>query len=252
MISAFYGILFYVATILLVVGVGMKVWRYATTPAPLKIPVSPAPRTKSGVVFRMAREVVLFESLFKSNKWIWVFGYLFHFGMLLVLLRHLRYFTQPVWWWVDLIQPFGVYAGFAMMAGLGGLLLRRIVQERIRYISAPSDYLMLVLLLGIAGTGMLMKFVAHTDIVQVKIFMLGLMSFQILEIPADPILLSHLAMAAILMIIFPISKLMHAPGLFFAPSRTQVDNAREFRHVSKWARNLPPLPEDIPSKEEGK
>ncbi len=252
MISAFFGILFYVATILLVVGVGMKTWRYATTPAPLKIPVSPAPRTKRGVVFRMAREVVLFESLFKSNKWIWLFGYLFHFGMLLVLLRHFRYFTQPVWWWVDLIQPFGVYAGFAMIAGLGGLLLRRIVQERIRYISAPSDYLMLGLLLGIAGTGMLMKFVAHTDIVQVKIYMLGLMKFQILEIPSDPILLSHLAMVAILMIIFPISKLMHAPGLFFAPSRTQVDNAREFRHVSKWARNLPPLPEDIPREEEAK
>jgi len=63
--------------------------------------------------------------------------------------------------------------------------------------------------------------------------------------------LAHLGMVVLLMIIFPISKLMHAPGMFFSPSRTQVDNAREKRHISKWARNLPPLPEGIPAKEEG-
>ena len=69
----------------------------------------------------MASEVVLFESLFKSNKWIWLFGWLFHFGLFLVLARHLRYFTQPVWFWVDIVQPFGKYASFMMVAGLGGL-----------------------------------------------------------------------------------------------------------------------------------
>ena len=71
---------------------------------------------------RMFREVVFFESLFRSNKWTWIFGYLFHFGMLLVLLRHLRYFTEPVWFWVNWVQPFGKYAAFAMLAGLLGLV----------------------------------------------------------------------------------------------------------------------------------
>ena len=111
---------------------------------------------------------------------------------------------------------------------------------------------MLALLIGIAGSGLLMKFVSHTDIIQVKIFFLGLMQFKVQEFPASPILMAHLGMVALLMIIFPVSKLMHAPGLFFAPSRTQVDNAREFRHVAKWARNLPPLPEGIPAEEESK
>ena len=252
MLSTLYAVLFYVATILLIVGTGMKVLKYARTPAPLKIPVSPAPRTKKGVWFRMFKEVAFFQSLFKSNKWIWIFAVLFHFGMLLVVLRHLRYFTQPVWWWVELIQPFGVYASFAMLIGLGGLLARRFVVARIRYISNPSDYLMLALLLGIVISGMMMKFVMGADILAVKAFFLGLMRFQILELPAQPGVLIHLALVAILMIIFPISKLMHAPGLFFAPSRTQVDNARERHHISKWARNLPPLPEGIPAKEEGK
>jgi nitrate reductase gamma subunit len=46
---------------------------------------------------------------------------LFHGALLLVLLRHLRYFTEPVWFWVGWVQPFGLYAGFAMVAGLAGL-----------------------------------------------------------------------------------------------------------------------------------
>jgi len=250
-ISTVFAVLFYFATILLVVGVGMKVWKYATTPVPLNIVVSPAPRTKRGVVLRMLREVLFFESLFKSNKWIWIFGYLFHWGMLIVLLRHLRYFTQPVWWWVELISPIGKLMAFAMLIGLLGLWARRIFQERIRYISNPSDHLMLALLVGIAASGTLMTYVTRTDVIMVKSYMLGLLRFRIGDLPLDPILLSHLGMVVILMIVFPISKLMHAPGVFFSPSRTMVDNAREKRRVSKWARNLPPLPEGIPGKEEG-
>jgi len=248
-LSTLYAVLFYVATIFMIVGTAMKVLKYARTPAPLKIPVSPAPRTKKGVWFRMFKEVAFFQSLFKSNKWIWIFAVLFHAGMLLVVLRHIRYFTQPVWGWVELIQPIGVYASFAMLIGLLGLLIRRIVVPRIRYISDPSDYLMLILFLGIVITGMGMKFVMPVDILAVKQFFLGLMRFQINELPASPAILTHLGLVAVLMIIFPISKLMHAPGVFFAPSRTQVDNAREFRHLSAWANQLPPLPEGIP--EEG-
>ncbi|MBL4805685.1 MAG: respiratory nitrate reductase subunit gamma [Rhodobacteraceae bacterium] len=251
MVSTVYAVLFYIATLVLVVGVVMRVINYARTPVPLKIVVSPAPRTRKGVWFRMFREVTLFESLFKSNKWIWLFGYLFHFGMLLVLLRHFRYFQRDVWGWVEIIQPFGIYAGFAMVAGLAGLLFRRIFQQRIRYISDPSDYLMLLLFLGIAGSGLMMKFVNHVDIIAVKAFMLGLMRFQIGEMPRDPILMIHLGSVVSLMLIFPISKLMHAPGVFFSPSRTQVDNAREKRHISKWAAELPDLPEGIPEKKEG-
>ena len=114
LVTALYTGLFYVATVILIVGLALRIKKYAQTPAPLKIPTMPAPLTETGVAMRMAREVVFFESLFKSNKWIWIFGYLFHFGMLLVLLRHLRYFTEPVWFWVNWIQPFGKYAAFAM------------------------------------------------------------------------------------------------------------------------------------------
>ena len=159
-------------------------------------------------------------------------------GMLLVLLRHLRYFTDPVWSWVVFIQPFGKYASLAMLLGLAGLLVRRIVVDSVRYISAPSDFLMLGLLLVIGGTGAMMSFVTSADIISLKSYLLGLMVFDIRYLPNDPILLVHLASVVILMIIFPISKLLHAPGIFFSPTRNQVDNPRERSHVAAWAIKL--------------
>ncbi len=233
-----YALLFYIATAILIGGLAYKIRQYSRAPAPLKIPTMPAPTTRSGVVMRMFREVVFFESLFKSNKWIWLFGWIFHMALWLVLLRHLRYFIEPVWTWVVLLQPFGFYAAFGMVIGLAGLWMRRMFVQRIRYISQPSDHLMLFLLLSIAVSGLGMTFVAHTDVVAVKAFMLGLMYFDWQPLPANPFLLIHLTLVAVLMIIFPISKLLHAPGVFFSPARNQVDNSRERRHLAPWAAKL--------------
>lgn len=239
MLSIIYAILFYAATIFLVVAVGARIRKYASTPAPLVIPTTPAPITRQGVVWRMVREVLFFESLFKSNKWIWLFGWMFHMALWLVIIRHLRY-TIPTNtpWLLDFIQPFGKYAGFAMVLGLLGLWARRFLVDRVRYISSPSDHLILALLVAIGVSGLSMKFVAHTDIVAVKAFMSGLWTFQINPLPAHPLLLIHLGLVITLMVIFPISKLLHAPGVFFSPSRNMVDNPREVRHLAPWAAEL--------------
>ena len=229
--STIFALLFYAATVILAGGLAFRIWLYATTPAPLKIPTTPAPLTRGGVAARMFREVVFFQSLFKANKWIWLFGWAFHAALAVVLLRHLRYFLQPVPTLIAVLQPFGILAGFAMVAGLLALWARRIVVPRIRYISGPSDHLMLALLVAIGASGLLMKFVAHTDIVSVKAFFLGLAYFDWQPLPADPVLLVHLGLVAALMIVFPFSKLLHAPGLFFSPSRNQRDDSRERRHV---------------------
>lgn len=236
--TTLFAILYIVAFAVLVLGLGFKIAQYWRVPAPLKIPTTPAPITQSGAAFRVAREVVIFESLFKSNKPLWIFAILFHFGLFLVLARHARYFQEPVFSLIALIQPFGVYGGLAMVAGLILLLVRRIVVPRIAYISGPSDYLMLLLLIGIGITGMAMKAAAHTDIIMVKSFFLGLMSFSIQPLPADPLLMAHLGLVALLMIVFPFSKLLHVPGVFFSPTRNQADNPREHRHLSKWAAKL--------------
>ena len=233
-----FAVLYYAAFLVLALGTAYRIYGYARVPAPLKIPTTPAPITRGGVILRLAREVVLFESLFKAGLWLWLFGWLFHAGLALVLARHLRYFTEPVWGWVVFLQPFGVYAGFAMTAGLAGLLIRRVFVARVRFISTPSDLLMLALLLAIALSGLAMKFAAHTNIVGVKAFFLGLLYFDWQPLPNDALLYAHLALVALLMLVFPYSKLLHAPGIFFSPSRNQVDDPREHRHLAPWAARL--------------
>ena len=247
MLTTIYALVFYAATVVFVGGIIYRVWLYATTPAPLKVPTTPAPTTSAGAAFRVIREVVLFESLFKSNKWIWVFGYVFHGALALVIIRHLRYFIDPNWFWVpDLAwqaitfaQPFGMYAGFAMAGALLVLWVRRIILKRIRYITDISDHLMLLLLILIGTSGLGMKFVNHTDIVNVKVFFMDLMTFNIGHLiekqpfPADHALVIHLTLVAALMFIFPFSKLLHAPGVFFSPSRNQADNTRERRYAPR-------------------
>jgi len=248
-VTVVYTLLFYAATLILVIGVGRKIYDYTKTPAPLRIPTTPAPVTRIGVAARMTREVVFFESLFKSTKWTWLFGWIFHMALFLILARHIRYFQDPLWDWVHFIQPFGRYASFVMLAGLAGLWARRFLVDRVRYISSPSDHLMLALLFAIGVSGILMSglltkfgfpqaFAFRTDIVQVKEFFIGLMTFDWHSLPSDPMLLLHLALVATLMIVFPISKLMHVPGVFFSPTRNQVDNAREKRTVADWAARL--------------
>lgn len=238
-LSILYVIAFYAAIIVLVGGIIYKVRQYMRVPAPLKIAVTPAPLTRSGVAWRLTTEVVFFNSLFRSTKWTWVFGWIFHVSLLLAFFRHLRYVISPdsfLWPIVSLqvVQTFGKYAGFAMVFGLLGLLARRIFVDRVRYISSPSDYLMLLLIIAIAGSGLMMNYVAHTDIVQLKAFILGLFYFDWQNLPNDTILLVHLTLVLLLSFIFPMSKLLHMPGLFFAPTRYQVDNPREQRHMSDW------------------
>ncbi len=238
-LSIIYVVLFYAAIIILFGGIANKIMLYKRVPAPLKIPVTPAPITAGGVVYRLFYEVVFFNSLFRANKWTWIFGWIFHVSLLLAFFRHLRYVISPdVFFWPlvnnMVVQSFGHYAGFTMVLGLAGLFARRIFVDRVRYISSASDYLMLLLIMGIAGSGLLIAYASHTDIIQLKAFVMGLFLFDPQNLPTDPILLVHITMVLFLAMIFPISKLLHAPGLFFAPTRNQIDNPREKRHMSEW------------------
>jgi len=233
-----YALLFTVAFWIMVIGLARKIIQYIKVPAPLKIPVTPAPLTKSGVGFRLAKEAILFASLFRSNKWTWLFGWMFHMSLFLVLIIHLRYFFVDVPEWLVMLQSVGKYASITMLLGLIGLYLRRVFVARVRYISSPSDYLWLLILMFIGFSGFMMRFVTHTDIVALKAFALGLKSLNWQPLPMDFPLLVHLFLVIVLLALLPFSKLLHIPGIFFAPTRNQVDNPREERHVSNWAMNM--------------
>jgi len=230
-----FAVLLYGAAAVLVAGVAWRVVEYARTPAPLKIPTAPAPATRTGVALRMAREVVFFESLFKASLITWALGWVFHAALAYTLVHHLRYFIDPAPAWVALLHPYALYVGLALAAALAGLWLRRVLVDRVRYVSTPSDHLMLALLLAITASGLAMKSLARTDIVAVKAFFLGLLTLEVRALPADPLIALHLGLVAALALVFPFSKLLHAPAIFFSPTRNQTDDAREARHIAPWA-----------------
>src|SRR5215204_6518504 len=91
-VTIVYALLFYIAALSFTGGLIYKIYLYARTPQPLKIPTTPAPTTRAGVVWRMAKEIIVFTSLFKANKWLWFFGWLFHAALLLALVHHLDVF----------------------------------------------------------------------------------------------------------------------------------------------------------------
>jgi nitrate reductase gamma subunit len=176
-VTILYAALFYFAAAILFIGLAYRIYEYATIPAPLKIPTPPAPMTQRGVAVRIFREVVFFESLFSATKWTWLFSWIFHLALLLAAFRHLKYFTDPVWSWVssELVQVAGHYAVYLMLAGLLGLFARRVFVDRVRYISVPSDYLILVLIIAIAGSGLMMKWFP-SDILAIKLKCLAALS----------------------------------------------------------------------------
>lgn len=235
-------VLGYAALAIFLVGVLAQVWKYGTTPAPLKIPQTPAPVTGSGVPGRMLSEVVLFKSLFKSNRVIWLAGYIFHIGLLLVLIKHYRFLFASVPGFLSYFDSFENYPGIIMMGGLGLLFLLRLVVDRNKFISVMTDYILLILLISIALTGTLAKHFYRVDISQVKQFMMGLISFNPMgantAFPTETIFVIHFSLVLFLLVYFPFSKLMHAAGVFFSPTRNQVDNPREKRLVAPWAADV--------------
>ncbi len=219
--SLFFASALYIAVAVLTIGVMWKVIQYARTPVPHMIAVAPVPRTRLGVLNRLVRETLLFESLFRASRWTWFFGWIFHYALAVVLLRHLFFVTDPVPAWLGVVFVPSDFAAWLLVASLVGLLGRRIVVSRVRYISSPSDYAMLILLLVIGASGLMLRFGTEVNIFGVREFMLGMLVLSPKELPENLTLYVHIFSVAVLAVVFPFSKLIHFPGYYFSPSHNQ-------------------------------
>ena len=219
--SLIFAYTLYSAVGILVFGVIWKLIQYFRTPVPHMIAVAPVPKTHLGVLARIIRETLFFESLFRASKWTWLFGWVFHYALAVVLLRHLYFVSDPIPLWMVMVFVPSDYAAWLMAAGLVGLLVRRLAVDRIRYISSPSDYALLLLLLVIGVSGLLLRYSMHVDITAVRNFMLGLLALSPQALPENLMLYIHIGSVSILAIVFPFSKLIHFPGYYLSPSHNQ-------------------------------
>ncbi|UCF36272.1 MAG: sulfate reduction electron transfer complex DsrMKJOP subunit DsrM [Acidobacteriota bacterium] len=265
----------YAAVLTFLIGLVIRVISWARTPVPFRITttcgqqrslswISPNridnPSTTLGVLGRMALEIFLFRSLFRNtrnelregenrlvigpSKWLWLMGLAFHWSFLIILLRHLRLFVEPVPQITLLIQSLDgffqvgvpvVYSTSLLFVTAATLLfVRRIVLPQVRYLSLPTDYFPLFLLISIAGSGIILRHFIKIDIVRVKEVVLGLMTFRP-EAGGLPVLFYfHLFLVSVLLAYFPFSKLVHMAGVVLSPTRNLANNNRRIRHVNPW------------------
>ncbi len=272
----------YAAAAIFLVGVVVKVLGWARSPVPFPIATTCGqqkslpwikqakienPSTRTGVIIRMALEIFAFRSLFRntktqlvdgklsypSNKWLWAMGLAFHYSMLLVLIRHLRFFTEPIPKFVLLVTqadefmlagPFAVPAVFAttvvFLGAVTFLFLRRLLSPQIRYFTLANDYFPLFLLLGIGLSGAWLRHISKIDVPAVKAMVMGLIHLSPHQVDGvGPLFYGHLFLVSTLLAYFPFSKLMHMAGVFMSPTRNLRANTREYRHVNPWNKPLP-------------
>jgi nitrate reductase gamma subunit len=265
----------YAAIATFLIGIIFQVIKWAKSPVPFRIPTVAgqqkslpwiknskleSPHSTLGVIGRMILEVFLFRSLFRntkaelkngptlvygSSKYLWLGALAFHWSLLIIFLRHFRYFTEPVPVFVPFIQnldgffqigvPIIYLTNVVIVVALSFLFLRRIVDPKLRYFSLASDYFPLFLLISIAITGILMRYFTKVDIVSVKELAMGLFSFQpIVPEGIGIMFFIHLFLVCVLLIYFPFSKLLHMPGVFLSPTRNLANNNRMKRHKNPW------------------
>lgn len=221
LLSLFVVALAYFAALAFFGGLAVRLYLYLVTPMPLPAALTPAPQTDGGVILRIFKDVTLFPSLFKADKRLWAGAWLFHVALAAILFRHLRYVTYPVPELVLYMETTALI--FAYIFGMAALYLfwRRMALPRTLYVSNLPDYFALALLGSIAGSGILVSYWAHVPLVEVKAFLLGLMTLRPVPPPQHPLFLIHFLLVLILMLYFPFSKLLHAGGIFMAPTRHQ-------------------------------
>lgn len=212
------GPLFTLLLCWLVGALAHRMWRWVATPQRVPIPLTPAPRTRRGVAARLLVESFGFRSLLRASKITWFASSAMHYGLLALLLVHLR-LLMPVLppWMVPVLQLSGTAAALTL-CGIAVLAVRRWTNERLRYISTPSDHLHLLLLAAIVVSGLLLKRVWPSDLYAVGQFVRGAVTLDWHALPAHAGLWVHLALAAVLIAVFPISKLLHGVGIPFTPT----------------------------------
>jgi len=265
----------YLAVATFVVFMIARVLKWGSSPNPFRIPTTCGqqkslpwikhsklenPSNVFGVAGRMALEVLFFRSLFRNlklqthqgtqlaygeAKWLWAAGMAFHWSFLIILIRHLRFFTEQVPAAVKLGEsldsflqigtPLLYITDVVLLAAVFYLILRRIADPQIRYISLINDYFPLFVILGIGLTGVLMRYFYKTDIVSVKMLAMGLVGFNP-SVPQGigPLFYVHLFLICTLFAYFPFSKLVHMGGVFMSPTRVLANTSRVKRHVNPW------------------
>ncbi len=265
----------YICFAFAIVGFVTKIVRWAVSPVPfnivsvcgqqrslkfLKHNLVESPASTLGVFLRMLFEVLCFRSLLRnerveiygkekrliygSDRYLWILAIMFHYSIFVIVLRHLRFFLEPIPYWINVLGDLdGVFksqitpvyvSDVVVFTSLIFLFLRRL-KKRVMYVSLTSDYFVLFLIGGIIVSGILLRHVYRQDMLLVKAFLFGLLYLNPIPYGGFGIMFYiHLCLVSILIAYIPNSKLMHMAGVFLSPTRNLKNDSRMKRHINPW------------------
>jgi len=216
----------YIIIVIFLGGVTLRILAWLKVPVPFRLTVFPCPENRGGAALDLAKESVGFRSLWRGSKGFWFMSWLFHISLAFILIGHffgIGFLGQQFTWLgasremsLRLSVLMGTYAGVSLFLGLALLAVRRAASPQIRYISSFADYLVLILLLGIAGSGMYMRLFAEVSYEAVRHYLIGLLTFHPVSLPDNMVFIFHFTLVQLLLLYFPYSKLMHSCGIFFS------------------------------------
>jgi nitrate reductase gamma subunit len=168
----------------------------------LSADAGPAPPSSAKAWVLTAADTVLFARLLMVNPALWAGEWVFHASFLLVLLRHLRYFLNPVPVWVWWVQTPGMIAGYILPLSLAYILVIRLLTAREKYASRANVFL-LGLVLAISSIGVIMHAWYTPNLVEVKLFALGLVCFKPAPAPESLLFMTHFILVLVLVPFLP-------------------------------------------------
>lgn len=184
--------------------------------------VGAAPAT---VYLSTVLDLLFFRRTFSTGKFLWTGSWIFHLSFFFVALRHTRFFFSSLPDCLIFLQPAGLVAGYLLPVSLLYLIGRRLLAGKERYAS-PYNYGLSVMLFLISSIGLAMRMFFRPDVVMVKQFSLGIVSFSPQPLPESLLFLFHFGLFLFLLPYLP-THILAAPFVNLEANR----RAEELRYV---------------------
>ena len=221
----FAGVFPYIACAVFICGSALRIAGWLRKPVPFQLTLFPEPEGNVGKIEALAREFLFYRTLYRENRLLWLWVWLFHLSLAMILAGHLLgiYFLRGQFTLIGVAPEtsilcskiLGAVMGTVMSVSLSALLCRRLFNPETRKLSESLAWFDLLLLFTIALSGLCMYLPGYlADLPAVRAYMEGLCTLRPGPLPANPLFKIHFSLVNLLLLYFPFSQLMHSAGFF--------------------------------------
>lgn len=154
------------------------------------------------VFMKTVADILFLSRLFRINSALWFGEWIFHTAFVIVLLWHARFIMDPVPAWVAALQRPAIVSSYLLPASLIYIFVLKYMAEKKQYFSS-YNFSLVILLFLISLTGMLMKLIVRPDIIQIKYYMINLLSLHITPAPESMLFIIHLVLVLVFLLLVP-------------------------------------------------